>query len=42
MTKEVKVLLKERNSTFRSGDEIQYRSARANLKRGIREAKAAY
>ena len=42
MTKEVKVLLKERSGAFRSGDEAQYRTARANLRRGIREAKTAY
>ncbi len=40
--KEVKVLLKERNTAFRSGDEAQYRAAWANLRRGIREAKTAY
>ncbi len=42
MTKEVKVLLKERNSAFRSGDVVRYRAARANLERGIREAKTAH
>src|SRR4029434_9224789 len=42
MTKEVKVLLKDRSAHLRSGDEAQYRTARANLRRAIREAKTAY
>ncbi|KAK1895337.1 Dynamin-3 [Dissostichus eleginoides] len=42
MTKEVRALLKGRNLAFRSGDSAQYSAARANLKRGIRDAKAAY
>jgi len=41
MTKEVRALLKGRNIAFRSGDSAQYSAARANLKRGIRDAKAA-
>lgn len=42
MTKEVKTLLKDHNTAFRSGDRALYSTARANLKKGIREAKAAY
>lgn len=42
MTKEVQVLLKQRDAAFRSGDGVQYSAARSELKRGIREAKAAY
>ena len=38
----VHALLKERNATFRSGDRALYRAARASLKRGIRDAKAAH
>ena len=32
----------EEHTAFRSGDGVLYSAARANLKRGIREAKAAY
>lgn len=42
MTREVQCLLKEKGTAFRSGERAQYSAARANLKRGIREAKAAY
>ena len=42
MTKTVKGLLKERDRAFRAGDQELYSAARANLKRGIREAKAEY
>ncbi|KAF7647947.1 hypothetical protein LDENG_00164230 [Lucifuga dentata] len=42
MTKEVQSLLRERNTAFRSGDGVLYSTARANLKRGNREAKVAY
>ncbi|KAK3506578.1 hypothetical protein QTP70_009898 [Hemibagrus guttatus] len=42
MTREVKRLLRERNTTFRSGNRAHYSKARANLKRGIREAKLDY
>lgn len=42
MTREVQNLLQERNSAFRSGDEGMYSAARSSLKRGIRQAKAAY
>ncbi|KAJ8358421.1 hypothetical protein AAFF_G00440060, partial [Aldrovandia affinis] len=42
MSKEVRILLKDRNTAFRSGDRALYSAARANLKRGIRDAKAAY
>ncbi len=38
----VKLLLKARNSTFRSGDMQQYSTARMNLKKGIRKAKNTY
>ena len=34
--------MKERDTTFRSGDVVHYSAARACLKRGIREAKTAY
>ncbi|XP_061433262.1 uncharacterized protein LOC133358830 [Lethenteron reissneri] len=42
MTREVQQLLKERNIAFNSGDKALYSTARANLKRGIRKAKADY
>lgn len=42
MTREVQCLLREWDTALRSGDRAQYSVARANLKRGIREAKAAY
>ena len=42
MTREVQCLLRERDTAFRSGDAAMYSAARAKLKRGIREAKAAY
>ena len=42
MTKEVKALLRQRDDAFRSGDGVQYSTARADLKRSIRDAKTAY
>ncbi|KAK3506423.1 hypothetical protein QTP70_002694 [Hemibagrus guttatus] len=42
MTREVQRLLGERNIAFRSGNRTLYSSARANLKRGMREAKSDY
>ncbi|KAK3534759.1 hypothetical protein QTP86_024092 [Hemibagrus guttatus] len=42
MTWAVKRLLSERNTAFRSGNWAHYSTARANLKRGIREAKLDY
>lgn len=39
MTKEVYRLLKKRNAMFRPGDGRQYSAARANIKRGFRQAK---
>uniref|UniRef100_A0A9J8A6D7 Reverse transcriptase domain-containing protein n=1 Tax=Cyprinus carpio carpio TaxID=630221 RepID=A0A9J8A6D7_CYPCA len=42
MTGEVYRLLKTRNAAFRAGDEGGLRTARANLSRGIREAKRQY
>ncbi|TKS65504.1 RNA-directed DNA polymerase from mobile element jockey [Collichthys lucidus] len=42
MTREVKKLPRERNTAFRSGNRDLYSTARANLKRGIKEAKADY
>ncbi len=41
MTKKVLHLLRERDIAFRSGDRVLYSAARADLKRGIREAKDA-
>ncbi|KAA0724168.1 putative RNA-directed DNA polymerase from transposon BS [Triplophysa tibetana] len=42
MNKEVRLLLKARNTAFRSGDAQAYSTSRANLKRGIRKAKHFY
>ena len=42
MSGQVRALLKARNTAFRSGDKELYSAARANLKRGIREAKAEH
>lgn len=42
MTREVQQLLKKRNIAFNSGDKALYSTARANMKRGIRKAKADY
>lgn len=42
MTKEVQLLVKRRNITFRSGDKALYSVATANLKRGIGKAKSDY
>ena len=42
MTTEVRGLLKERDRAFKAGDQNLYSAARANLKRGIRVAKAEY
>ncbi|KAK7915528.1 hypothetical protein WMY93_011289 [Mugilogobius chulae] len=41
MTKEVQLLLNERNAAFYSGDSERYRVARRDLKKGIKRAKAA-
>ncbi|KAK0152182.1 hypothetical protein N1851_006413 [Merluccius polli] len=42
MTSQVRMLLKDRNTTFRSGNTELYSAARANLKRGITKAKQDY
>lgn len=42
MTNEVRLLIRDRNTAFRSGDRAQYSSTRANLRKGIRAAKVAY
>ncbi len=42
MNRDVRWLLKERNTALRCGDRALYGVARANLKRGIREAKLDY
>lgn len=42
MTSEVARLLKDRDAAYHSGDRGSYGSARSNLKRGIKTAKAAY
>ncbi|XP_029696932.1 uncharacterized protein [Takifugu rubripes] len=42
MNRDVRLLLKARNITFRSGDAQTYSTARANLKRGIKKAKHDY
>nr|XP_043874450.1 uncharacterized protein LOC122764210 isoform X2 [Solea senegalensis]XP_043874509.1 uncharacterized protein LOC122764439 isoform X2 [Solea senegalensis] len=42
MNSKVQSLLKSRNAAFKSGDRALYSVARSDLKRGIREAKAAY
>ena len=42
MTSEVKTLLRERNFACRSRDKDLYSTSRANLKRGIKDAKEAY
>ena len=42
MTSQVRTLLKVRNAAFRSGDREQYSAARADLRRGIKKAKADY
>ncbi|XP_073772589.1 uncharacterized protein [Danio rerio] len=42
MTAGVRILLKERNIAFKSGDKERYSAARANLKTGIRGAKLKY
>ncbi len=42
LTGEVYRLLKARNAAFRAGDEEGLKTARANLSRGIREAKRQY
>ena len=42
MTGGVQQLLKKRNTTWRSGDKDLYSTAQANLKRGIKKAKANY
>ena len=42
MNKEVRILLKARNTAFRSDDAQAYSKSRANLKRGIKKAKYCY
>ncbi|KAK3505856.1 hypothetical protein QTP70_019506, partial [Hemibagrus guttatus] len=42
MNREVQQLLRERNTAFTSGNRTLYSTARANLKRDIREAKSDY
>lgn len=42
MFKEVQNLPRERKAAFRSGDGVLYSAARANLKKGTREAMTAY
>ncbi|KAK3526456.1 hypothetical protein QTP70_027728, partial [Hemibagrus guttatus] len=42
MNKEVRLLLKAHNTTFRSGDTQAYSTSRANLMRGIKKAKYCY
>ncbi|TWW63281.1 hypothetical protein D4764_03G0002890 [Takifugu flavidus] len=42
MNRDVRLLLKAHNITFRSGDAQTYSTARANLKRGIKKAKHDY
>lgn len=42
MTREVKQLLKKRNTAFSSGDKALYSTAHINLKRGIKKAKRDY
>uniref|UniRef100_A0A3B4TE14 Reverse transcriptase domain-containing protein n=1 Tax=Seriola dumerili TaxID=41447 RepID=A0A3B4TE14_SERDU len=42
MNREVRLLLRARDAAFRSGDALAYRSSRADLKRGIKEAKHSY
>lgn len=42
MTNQVRMLLRARQTAFRSGDRTLYRAVRAHLRRAIKEAKAAY
>lgn len=42
MTSQVRILLRARDSAFRSGDRDLYSAARADLRRGIRAAKADF
>lgn len=42
MTREANILLRERDTAFRSGDVEWYTEARASLKRGIQQAKTNY
>ncbi|CAG6018054.1 unnamed protein product [Menidia menidia] len=42
MTRQVRMLLRARDSAFRSGDRALYSAARANLKGGVRTAKGEY
>ncbi|KAI4903872.1 hypothetical protein NFI96_022133, partial [Prochilodus magdalenae] len=42
MNREVRLLLKARDSAYRSGDQEAYNLARANLRRGISKAKHCY
>jgi hypothetical protein len=38
----VRSLLRARDTAFRSGDRLAYRTARRDLKKGIKEAKGKY
>ena len=42
MTKEVQTLIRACNSAFRTGDRALYSTARADLRRGIKQAKVSY
>ncbi len=42
MMEEVRILIRDRNIAYRSGDRAQYCMVRANLKRGIKVAKKLY
>lgn len=42
MIEDVRLLLRTRDATFKSGDAAAWREVRNNLKRGIREAKRQY
>lgn len=42
MSTDVNVLLNERDCAFRSGDETQYKAAKGNFRRGIRNAQTRY
>lgn len=42
MTRNVKQLLRDRDTAFRSVNKELYSIARSNIKKGIKEAKAAY
>lgn len=42
MTSEVQILIRARNSAFKMGDRALYSTARADLRRGIKQAKDSY